>query len=176
MPRKKDGSAPALSPQILAQLGANLEPIRKDTQPIYRGQERVPLLSVRSPASGRFLAHAIDLIGDCSEKRRLESRYPQALRALKGGVPGYILMEPIQVHDPTAPDQYELKWYRGNQIAAIDLLEILQPRNLEVPKGFVSEMPVSLEQINTAAFIVIHTGDATVRPEGAADREQPAEA
>lgn len=172
--RNRTAAAAPLSNTVKQQLAQNLQPIRKDEAVLYRSNERDPLVSVRSPALGHLTSHAVRLIGDCMEKRRQESRQPQALRAFKGAVPGFVIMEPVTLWDPTALDQYELNWYRGNRRATVDLRPILQPRNLEVPPGYVAEMPVSLEELpNSGWFILLHSGDAVVRLEGDVDRIPP---
>lgn len=165
-PKNESGAAPALSADVLRQMAEGLESIRKDEVTVYRGTERRAILSLASPARGRLSAHSIRLVGDCCARRGLASRHPQALKAYRGKLAGYILFEPVEVHDPTQTDQYEINWYKGNRVAFVDLLEIMQPRNLEVPQGYVSEMPVSLEQLPGAGWlIVLHSGAATVRPE-----------
>lgn len=170
-PRNLKGAAPAIDKRVLEQMAESLEVVKKGEERVYRGNERHPILSVSAPAHGVFSAHGVDLIKECAVKRKLESQVPQALRVLKSAVPGYMILEPLDHFDPTQPDQFQLLWYRGNQQATIELLEAFQPRNLEVPAGYVSEMPLSLEDLpRRGCFLILHTGDAVVRAE---EKEAP---
>lgn len=46
----------------------------------------------------------------------------------------------------------------------MDLLPLLQPRNMEVPQGFVTEIPITLENVNNWS-LVLHLGEASTREE-----------
>lgn len=165
--RNHDGVAPRLSPELLKQIEQSLRPINKDEVTIYRKNERPPILSLSSPARGRFSAHAIRLIGDCAKLWGQESRHPQALQAHDSDVPGFILFEPVVRYDATAPNQYPISWTDGFHRAYIELRPILQPRNLETPPGYISEMAVSLEALPSGThYLFLHTGGAKTRPEG----------
>lgn len=165
-PRNLKGAAPAIDMKVLEQMANSLESVKKGEERVYRGNERLPILSVSPPAYGSFSAHGIDLIQECAEKRNLESKAPQALRLHKSAVQGFLILEPLDLYDPTQEDQFEVQWSRGNQLARIDLLEALQPRNLEVPAGYVSEIPLSLQQLPRRGwYLILHTGDAHVRAE-----------
>lgn len=173
-----NGVAPGIPQELLKQIAESLKPIYKDQVPVYRRNERPPLVSVESPARGRFSAHGIRLVGDLAQAWGQESRYPQALRANGSDVPGFVLFEPVQLWDANAPDQYQIIWGDGFKRALIDLRPILQPRNLEAPTGFVREMPVSLHQLPTGkTYLFLHTGGSKVRAEGevAAEEEQEAQ-
>lgn len=157
-------------------MAQELKPVRKDEFVVYRGGERTPILSISAPGRGRFTRHAIRLIGDLAEEWKLDSRFPQALKAQTGGVAGYILMEPVLHYDQNAPDQYPINWARGNRLAYIDLLPILQPRNLEVSKDYVAEAPVSLEKLgNDRYYLVLHLIDIQVRREKDIAKEEEGE-
>jgi len=95
---------------------------------------------------------------------------------LSATVPGYISSwSPINLYDPDAPDQYPLNWYKGNRQANIDLLAVLQPRNLQVPPGFVFEIPVSVDELPGAGYyLLLHTGTASLRSENQVSVDQGA--
>ncbi len=167
------GNGYSLLDQTLRQkLASSLRPITKDEVTVFKGNERRPIISVESPAQARFSAHAIKLIGKCARARGLESRFPQALRALRGGVPGYLVFEPVMTYDASDSSLFELNWYDGNRVIRMNMIQLLQPRNLEVPKGFVSEMPVSLEELGGKQYIVIHSGDAIIRDKNEITEEE----
>lgn len=173
-PRKLKGAAPVLTEALRQQLAQSLVPIRRDEVPIYRGQERRPIFAVESPAHGRGTAKTCSLIHDCSKQRNLESDKPGALRINKTAVSGYLAAEPVLKYDQFTPDLYELTWPAGRSRVDIDLLPILQPRNLEVPQGYVTEIPVSLETLNGKAYLILHLDAAETRTIQEMSEEQKA--
>lgn len=173
--RNQKGKAPDLAPELLQKIASTLKPVVPD-QVIYRGNERQPLIAFNAPARGRFTAHAIRLTGELARHWNQESRHPQALRANNSDVPGFILFEPVTIYDSTQSDQFEISWSNGFKQAAINLRRLFQSRNLETPEGFVSEMPVSLLPLPTGRYyLFLHTGDATIRPEGDLTSEEEQE-
>lgn len=174
--RNRRYQARRLSDELLQQMGQDLTPVRKDEFLVYRGAERTPIISISAPGRGRFTRHAIRMIGDLAEDWRQSSRFPQALRALRGGLASYILMEPVVTYDQHAPDQYPINWARGNRLAYIDLLPILQPRNLDVAQEYVAELPVSLEDLpNGKSYLVVDLSDVHIRREKEIPKEAEAE-
>lgn len=172
-PMNQDGAAAPISAALLAEIEKGLRPIRKDEATIYRGNERRPIFSVRSPAYGYASVKAAILIGDCAVANNLESRAPEALQALGSTVPGYVIFRPVEIYDPNQKDQYPLSWRKGNRVVSVNLLEILQPRNLEVPKGYVAEMPVSIETLPSGGtYVFLHTGESVIRVERANEEEE----
>ncbi len=158
--------APSTLPaEVRAELAQSLEPIRKDAHVIYRRNTREAMLSVDSPGYGKFSALAVRLIGECARLRNVDTPFPQAVRIFRGKVAGYFLLEPLMQYDETDPEQYPLRWYEGNRVAKIDLLPALQPHNLDVHKGYVMEVAVTLETLPEAGpFVVLHVGEAEMRP------------
>jgi len=163
--RNRKFTAPALSDAVKAQIAQSMVPVRQDEVMVIRGKERTPLASVRCPALTTFLMHGAKLIRSCAKKRNLETDLPGALRIHRTAVTGYVTAEPVAKFDSNAADQYELKWDNTKTRASINLLPVLQPRNLEVAEGFVMEIPVSLEMLNNSPYLVLHLGDAHTREE-----------
>lgn len=164
----QDGKAPKISADLLQQIASTLKPVKND-QALYRRNQRPPLLSLKSPARGRFTAHGIQLIGDLASHWEQSSRNPQALRASDSDVPGFLLLEPVAIYDSTDRDLYPITWLEGFRQASINLRPLLQPRNLEAPEGYVREFPISLLQLpgsNGKYYLFLHTADSKVRPEG----------
>ncbi len=87
------------------------ESIDKGAEEVRRGNVRDPFISVENPAQGRFSALAIKLIGKCARSRGMDSRFPEALRALKGSVSGYFIFEPVERYDQADPSQIPIHWY-----------------------------------------------------------------
>ena len=163
--RNPVGTPQPLDPNTLELLSRTLTPIRKDEVIVYRGAERLSIISFRAPARGRLSRHAIRLLGDCAEHYKQGSRYPGALRASQGELAGFAVFEPVAEYDAAAPDQYQIKWTKGYKQASIDLLQVLQPRNLQVSRGHVAEMPFTLESLpnNVGLRLVLHLLEAHVR-------------
>ncbi len=164
------GKAPSLAPEVLEKIAMTLRPISKT--PVTTRNLRAPLFIMESPARGRFTALGIRLVGDLAVSWGLESRFPQALQANDSDVPGYVVFTPVALYDSQVEDQYEISWYEGFRRATMDLRPIMQPRNLEVPEGFVSEIPVSVEQLpDGKSYLFLHVGALNVRPKSEADAE-----
>lgn len=172
--RKKTVEARKLGPEDLAKLAEGLQSVHRDATPVYRGNERLPILSIGSPALGRFSIHAIALTQQCSANRNLETTTPGALRIKKNEtMPGLIVMVPVLKYEKNETDLYQLRWYRGNNAASINLLALLQPRNQASPKGYVNEVPVSLEELPGNGWVLLlHMEDAEMRPVDSTDLEE----
>lgn len=172
--RKRTVKAQPLSPEVLAKLAEGLQSIHRDATTIYRGNERFAFIGIGAPAYGKFSAHAISLTRRCAANRGLETTIPGALRFKKNEtLPGLIVMEPVVHFDKTQTDLYELKWYKGNTAAGIDLLPVLQPRNQVTPKGYVNEVPVTLEQLPGYNWVlVLHMENAEMRAVDSSDSEE----
>lgn len=163
--RRLPKNPPRLPDEVLERLATSLVPLTKDTR-FTEPQKREALLSLSNPAAGRFTTDGVGLIGGACAVRGWDSRTPEALRILKGGVPGYLMMEPVLRHDPQAGDQYPLNWSAGNRRVSISLTGALAPMGLEVPEGWVWEVPVSLVDFGRPGrLIVLHIGDRTERAE-----------
>lgn len=164
--RNPNGTPQPLETRLLEQLAQDIEPLRKDEVTVYRGHERLALISFAAPANGRLTRHAMRLLGDCCQHHGLDSRFPKALRGQKGALPGFVLFEPLMTFDRHAQDQFEIKWSKGFRQAHIQLLEILQPRNLQVPKGYIAEMPLTLAKLPNGVGwrLILHLMEAHVRP------------
>ncbi len=160
--------APSTLPaEVRAELAQSLEPVRKDAFLIHRRNAREAMLSVSSPGYGKFSALAVRLITECARLRNVDTPFPRAFRIYRGKVAGYFLLEPLMQYDETDPEQYPIRWYEGFRVAKIDLLPVLQPHNLDVPRGYVMEVAVTLETLPEAGpFLVLHVGDAAIRPMG----------
>lgn len=173
---KNEGTPRRLSPEMLQQLADGLTPVKKGTVPVPKGNQRESMISVVTPAMGRLPRLSIRLVGDCAQACNLESRTPGALRADKNDkLPGYLVFEPVQTYDKTALDHYELKWSDGNRALSIDLMEILQPRNMVVPKGYVTEIPLVLDELPTGrSVLILYLHDAKTREMRSAEREAQA--
>jgi len=155
--------APKLTSAQIQQLAQGMAPIQNEEA--VRGQERFPIASIRHPAAARFPKHGANLIKACAGRRSLESDFPAALRFHKTGISTILAAEPLAKFDPHATDQHELKWSDDNVSALMDMLLILQPRNMEVAEGFVMEMPIALEQVGQQWFLLFHLADAVTRVE-----------
>lgn len=163
-----------LSNELLKKLAESMVPIEKDEAAVLRGNERRPLFCVTSPARGRATARAIDVIGDCADSWGLSSRHPQAMKVLEGSVKDYLVGVPVEIYHPAATDQYKINWYNGYTQAYIDLLPVFQPRNLQVPTGFVNEIPVSAQDFpDGKVYLLIHIKEGQLRT--ATDQDKPAE-
>lgn len=175
--RNPIGAPQPLDPKLLEQLSQQVESLRKDEVTVYRGHERLSLISFAAPARGRLTRQAMKRLGDCAERRGHDSRYPAALRARKGAVAGYALFEPLTTYDQHAPDQYPIRWSKGYRQAHVDLLPILQPRNLQVPKGYVAEMPLSLEDLPNGLgwHLILHLLESHVRAVKEIPKEEEAD-
>lgn len=163
--RRTKPTAPPLNDQLRQQLVKGLQPFQPHEAPqvIYRRNAVTPVLSIRTPGAGRFVVHGVRLLVECAQHRGLPTRVPGALQRLKSAVPGILIMEPVVTYDPRAVEQYELKWYRGNSQVNVDLLPILQPLNLEVPKGYVMEVPLSVENLSGLHYLLLHLNTAKTR-------------
>ncbi|HLN60921.1 MAG TPA: hypothetical protein VK464_05160 [Symbiobacteriaceae bacterium] len=163
--KKKAVPARVLSADLLQNLVQGLKPITKDTTPVLKGKEREPMISYYSPAYGRINKGAVALVVRSAKDRKLDTSAPGALRLLNNDdVPGYIVLEPVLQYDRTAKDQYELIWSKGNSVAHIDMLTVMQPRNMEVPKGYVNEIPLSLQTLpGNSSLLILHLADAEMR-------------
>jgi len=173
--RNLKGVAPVLSAEVKQQLASTLEAVKKNVETIYRGTERLPILSVRSPGQAKLTAHTCRLVRTCCRQRNLETTRPAAVLVRRGSVGGYLMLEPLVKFDPNAPDQYALAWHSTKSEAYVDLLPVLQPRNLEVAAGSVMEVPVSLEDLAGKPYLVLHLAVATTRAVTKMSREDPAE-
>lgn len=175
--RRTKPTAPPLTDEQRQQLLKSLQPYQPNepVPTVYRGNAVSPLVSVRSPASGRFPAHGVRLIGDCAQHRGLTTRTPGALQRLKSAVPGIVIMEPVVTWNPMAVEQYELKWYKGNTVVRLDLLPILQPINMTVPRGYVMEVPISMEKLNDKYYLLLHLSSALTRSVKPAEEKEDEE-
>jgi hypothetical protein len=171
--KRKNVKAQALTPDLLEKLAQGLKSVKKDAIRIYKRSERSPLISIMAPAYGRLSMHAINLTAQCCTHRNLGTKTPGAFRIQSNdALPDLIVLEPVVLYDESQSDQYELKWLKGNTNATINLRHLLQPRNMETPKGFVNEMPVSLAQLPGNNWVLIlHTADAELRPVDSSDLE-----
>lgn len=159
-----------LPDEVKEQLSKSLTP---DTSsgPVFRGTELGYVIVCRPPARGRLGVHMVDRLAECCRLRKMDTTAPGALRRLKGDVPGYAILEPVEQYDRRAADQHKLKWSENRQEAVVDLLPILQPINQTVARNYVSEIPVSLEQLNNQWFLVLHLDDAVTRAVGSQEKE-----
>lgn len=158
------GAVGTLPEAIRQALNQNLQPLRKDEVIIQTGNERLPIASVRSPGSAKLLMNACKAVRTSARKRSMETDAPPALRILRTTMSNYVVAEPVARYDSAATDQYELKWNDKKTEAHMDLLPLLQPRNMEVPQGFVTEIPITLENVNNWS-LVLHLGEASTREE-----------
>jgi hypothetical protein len=150
--------------QILAKGG--LQPINKDETTVYRGNEQSTIVSIGSPAYGRYPVNSVTLIGDLAEERRQQSRYPEALEFSRTVLTGIVTAEPVPVYDQSKPNQYKLLWNDRKNGATQDLLPILQPLNMPVAAGFVMEVPISATRLGGPhRVLVFYLNQAQIREE-----------
>ena len=170
---KNDGTPRSLSPEVLQQLLSGLKPVEKGTTPALKGNQRESMIAVIHPAYGRLPKLSIQYVRDAAKACGLKTTTPGALRAQDNdNLPSYLVFEPVQTYDETSPDQYELRWTNGNRTLYIDLMEILKPRNMVVPKGFVTEIPLALQPLpDGRALLILHLHDAETREITVVERE-----
>jgi hypothetical protein len=161
----RKGTAPKMSDAIRAQLAQTLKAIRKDEVPVYRGNERAPIASIRR-AYATLTLHGVGVVNRARVAWLLEGEVA-ALRFLKGNLAGYLLAQPLDKYDQYDPEQAELVWDADMKGAHVDLLYILQRLNKVVAPGFVSEVPLSLEALpgHQFPYICFHLNSAELRVE-----------
>lgn len=165
--------APPISDVLRQELAKGLARFQAPEAEVFKGNLTLPMVSVRPPGGGRINRMGSDLVGECARRRGHSGSTPGALRRLKSPVPGYEVFEPEVKFDETVPELYELKWDRGNAEARIDLLPMLQPKSMEVPAGYVTEIQMTLEDLGGRYYILLHLHHAKTRP---IKKEQDAEA
>lgn len=162
--RNRSASVRPLTDEERQQMQATLAVVSRKDVDVLRGTERNALAWVSSPASGRLSARATRLLIECATLRNLGTLYPQAVRLLKTGLTGLVLLEPVTAYDTAADDQYPIRWSNQYQTATINLVTILQPMGQEVPRGFVAEVPTSLQRFeNGQCYVALHIGEALRR-------------
>ena len=174
--KRREVSARKLTPEMLQALAAGLKPLTRDESALVKGNEREAIIAFSCPAYGRLPKHSIRLVRAAAKQRGLETITPGALRVLKNeNLLGYLVLEPVVTYDSAASDQYQLRWERGGRVAYVEMLSLLQPRNMAVPKGFVSEIPLSMETLPTGTHpvLILHLTDAVMRE---VESTQPASA
>lgn len=173
---KNDGTPRSLSPEVLQQLLSGLKPVEKGTTPALKGNQRDSMIAVGPPAYGRLPKLSIQYVRDAAKACGLKTNTPGALRAQENDMlPGYLVFEPVQTYDETAKDHYELTWTNGNRALYIDLMEILKPRNMVVPEGFVTEIPFAFQPLpDGRAILILHIHDAKTREKTVVERESRA--
>ena len=152
-----------------------MTPVHKSETVRIKSSEREALITTQSPARGRISFHAIRLIGEAAKQRKMDSRFPGALRINRTAVAGIMLMEPVRLYDETQPDLYEIKWTQGNRAATINLIHILEPLRLTVRRGYACEIPLSLPDPVEGApsCLVLHLHDAVIRASNGAEKSEP---
>lgn len=131
----------------------------------WRACPRPYFLGYIESLQGAFTpTHSLRQLRLCAERRRLETTNPPAIKIHKTALAGHLLIEPLATYDKNAPDQYEVKWLQGFRQAYVDLLPVLQPRNMEVPKGFVTEVPVLADELGpNQHYLILFLNDAVTR-------------
>ena len=155
-PRNLKRLAPPLPENVRQLLAQGLTQYQTPEAVIFKGRETLPLISLRTPAHGRINKHGAKIVGECAKKRQLSTLAPGALLRLKSPVAGYMVFEPVAKFDETVPELYELMWNRGNHEARINLLGAMQPINMEVPKGYVTEIQMTMEVIGGQYYLLLH--------------------
>ncbi|HYF79768.1 MAG TPA: hypothetical protein VD973_21880 [Symbiobacteriaceae bacterium] len=163
--QSRKGVAPKVSDAIRAKLAQTVKAIRKDEAPVYRGNERVPIASIKR-AYATMLLHGVGLINQAGKAWGLQGDVA-ALRFLKGEVAGYLLAEPLDKYDKFDPEQAELIWDADKKTTHVDMLFILQRLNKVVAPGYVSEVPLSLEDLpgHKHPYLWFHLNSAELRVE-----------
>ncbi|HYF76523.1 MAG TPA: hypothetical protein VD973_05305 [Symbiobacteriaceae bacterium] len=149
----------------LTLLAQSMTPARKDEAQVYRGTEQGIMASVKSPAYARLPLHTIGKIMLLAQARNLETEYPEALRFLKTALTGVFTAEPVAKYVESQTDLYELIWADDKKSAAVDLLYLLQPRNMQVAPGFVLDLPVTVRPIGRDEFLIFHFNEGELREE-----------
>ena len=166
---KKRISAPVLSEEEKRQMAESLTPMLKGETPVYRGNEREALIAYDAPAKGRATSHTVDLVNQGAKANGI--RRAHAFRVLESVNKEVITCELLAKFDPNAADQCKLNWYEGYRFFTVQMLEMFQPRNLQVPSGYVFEVPVSLEDLpvrrpngsDKTYYLMLHVGKGVTR-------------
>lgn len=149
----------------LTLLAQSMTPARKDEAQVFKGTEQGIMASVKNPAYARLPLHTVAKIMLLAKTRKLETEYPEALRFHKTALTGVFTAEPVAKYDEAQTDLYELKWNDDKKSAAVDLLPLLQPRNMEVAPGFVNDVPITIRAIGKVDFMIFHFNEGELREE-----------
>lgn len=180
MARKSRTSVPVLTEEEKRAMAETLVPILKGETPVYRGNEREALISYEAPAIGRATSHTVALVNQGAKLTGI--RRAHAIRVHESANKDIITCQLLAKYDPNASDQYKLNWYEGYRFFTVQMIEIFQPRNLQVAPGYVFEVPASLEDLpvpgpNGAAktyYLMLHVGQGATRKREEAVAKSPA--
>lgn len=127
---------------------ADLTRIRRSEAEVYRGNERTPLLAVRSPAMGALNARATDRLVQTCRSRGLGTDRPNRLDLHFSAADRVIVAVPLLVSEETEDeDLFEISWQDAKSVARFNLIEFLQPLNMTVPRDQVMEVPVRVQNV-----------------------------
>lgn len=127
---------------------SDLARIKRSETEVYRGNERTPLLLIRSPAAGAFNARGTDRVVQVSRSRGLGTDRPNRFDIHYSAAAQAIMAVPMLVNEETEDeDLFEVKWPDSVTLANVNLIELLQPRNMAVPRGQVMEVPVRVQSV-----------------------------
>jgi hypothetical protein len=163
--RKRMIKAPKLTAEEYALLQQTMTPARKDESQVVKGTQQGIMASVRSPAYARLPLLTVGKLMLLAKNRKQETEYPEALRFHKTALTGVFTAEPVAKYDESQTDLYQLTWSDDKKTASVDLLPLLQPRNMQVAPGFVNDVPITVQSINKAEYLIFHFNEGELREE-----------
>lgn len=130
--------------------------VKRSETEVYRGQERLPLLSLRSPAYGFFSSRGTERMVQVCAARGLGTNRPNRLEIHYSNTARAIIGVPMIVTDAADDeDLFEITWNESQGRAAINLLELLQPRNMTVPRDQIMELPISVREVSNLGHCLV---------------------
>lgn len=134
---------------------ADLIPVKRTETEVYRGNERTPMLSIGSPARGLFNARASSRIAQIADRRSLGSQRPNRFQIHYSNSALSMVIVPMLMAETDDEDLFEVLWTDRDGRAQVNLMEVLQPRNMMVPRGQVMELPVRIEDLPTLGPCIV---------------------
>lgn len=135
---------------------SDLQRINRTEAEVYRGNEKTPTLTLKSPAYGIFNSRGTERVTKVSTVRGLGTAKPNRFELYYSNSSRTIIAVPQLVTEATDDeDLFEVLWSDVQGRATVNLIELLQPRNMTVPQGQVMELPVRVEEIEALGTCLV---------------------